>query len=263
MMKKHRVSWSRTAGGVAAVAAVAGAGLLIAAPGFAREEQRSHTQIVMNGAEHDPVIPKEDLDTLRRKCGGNGKDGRQSIVCTDAQAHDPEVRAIMERTRKRVEAQVAKARLSDRDLKEIRRSVDEAQASAREIEVRLRPEIDRARDEAEKARHRIVIMGGPDGRMPDVEAALERARMEIAQLDIPRIQREAMESAMASARERINARRLTRDSLDAARDALDAARDALDDIDVGDDEDEGEALAPPAPPAPPLPPAPLAPPHGR
>lgn len=120
MMKQHRASRARNIGGGAAVAALVGAGLVVAGPGFARTGAPAPADmIVQPEAAVDPIINEKDMATLRDRCtGGGGAEllprwglnvnaGGSAIVCdSDLAARDPEVRAIMEKTHRGVQARI-------------------------------------------------------------------------------------------------------------------------------------------------------------
>lgn len=168
MMKQHRASWARTIGGVLSVALVGAAALAFASPSFAEEQPAA--QVVVNKGGADPIIEKRDIETLRAKCGGE-KD-RDAIVCDDDEAKDPEVRAIMARTRKRVDERVGEAMArAQESLKAVRLDREQHRAAAR-----------RAKEAQARAEKQVARFSSIDGETPAKEA-LERAREQLAQLD--------------------------------------------------------------------------------
>jgi beta-lactamase regulating signal transducer with metallopeptidase domain len=249
MMKKHRASWARTAGGAAALSIVGAAGLALATPGFA-EEQPAPVDVVMATQNHQPIIAPQDVQRLREKCGGQGDS--DAIVCSDDEAKDPEVRAIVEKTKERVRRRVADVKLSRKDMAEIRKSVEKAQKDQ-----------GRAMKEAEKAmaEARVHVMLAERGeRMAHMERALAHAREHLQRIDVHRIRAEAMRSAMAATRVRLPRNVLTPAQVREIEAAMEQAHEELEQMEVEleaadiDDED----LPPPPPPLP-SPPPPLPP----
>ena len=256
MMKKHRASWARSAGGAAALSLVGAAGLALATPGFAQEERREPVDVVMAAPGRDPVIAREDIERLREKCGGPEERQRGAIVCSGAEARDPEVRAIVAKTKARVRERISHARLSRKDRAEIRRSIERAHKDHR-----------RGMEEAHRALadSRMHIMQIERGEhLAEMEKALERARIHIQRIDTDRIRAQAMRSAMMATRIHLPRHVLTPAQVREIEAAMEEARSELDrievDVDLRDlDEDEGAPPAPPAPPrilAPHLPPRP-------
>ncbi len=117
MMKKHRASWARTAGGAAALALIGAAGLAVATPGFAQEDEAIPPEVIVNTPAQEPIIARQDIERLRVKCGERSQRNGDAIICSDSEARDPEVRAIMEKTRARVRERVAEAKFDRKEMK--------------------------------------------------------------------------------------------------------------------------------------------------
>ncbi|HEX8535426.1 MAG TPA: M56 family metallopeptidase [Allosphingosinicella sp.] len=260
MMKKHRASWVRSAGGAAALALVGAAGLAVATPGFAKEERAEPVDVVMATQGREPVIAREEIERLREKCGTPRERERGAIVCSGDEAKDPEVRAIVAKTKERVRERISHARLSRKDRAEIRRSIERAQKDHR-----------RGMEEARRALadSRVHIVRLERGEhLAEMEKALERARLHIQRIDTDRIHAQAMRSAMLATRVHLPRHVLTPAQVREIEAALAEAGKELDrievDVNLRDlDDDEAAPSAPRAPvriivpraaPQPPLPP---------
>ena len=244
MMKKHRASWARTAGGAAALSLVAAAGLAVATPGFAQEEQAAPVDVVMAAPDRHPVIAREDIQRLREKCGGPEERGRGAIICSGDEARDPEVRAIVAKTKTRVRERLSHAKLTRKDRARIRKFIERAQDEHR-----------RGMEEAHRAlaQARVHVFRIERGEhLAGMEKALERARFHIRELDMDRIRMQAMRSAMLATRVHLPRHVLTPAQVREIEAAMDEARSELDRIEVDIDvpELDEERVAPPAPPAP-------------
>lgn len=105
MMKQHRTSRARSAGGMGAVAALLGGGLALGSPGFAQQERLPEPRVIMAQGVAGPVLTSREIGVLRSKCGAGNWESRarvrtggepRVIVCGGGRADaDPEVRAIM------------------------------------------------------------------------------------------------------------------------------------------------------------------------
>ena len=250
MMKKHRASWARTGGGVAVISALGVAGFAVATPGFA--EERAEVRVVANSPqERDPVIAREDIARLREKCGAREQDNGDAIVCSSDEAKDPEVRAIMDKTMKRVKERVEDAKLSRSEMRRIRRSAEKASRRAHRIEIDSRKE--HAKALADSHKHIILIERGEH--MEVAREALERARIEIARMDHHKIRRDALAS-LSAARVIEHHGGMTRKERERLREALDEARREIEnmEIDIRIPEVMHFDLDVPEPPEPPEPP---------
>lgn len=252
MMKKHRASWARSAGGAVALSLVGAAGLAVATPGFAQEERAVPVDVVVATPERAPVIGREDIERLREKCDGPGERARGAIICSSDEAKDPEVRAIVARTKARVRDRLAHSKLSRKDRAEIRRSIERAHREHR------RGMEDAHRALAESRVHIMRIERGEH--LADMERALDRARVEIRRIDTNRIRADAMRHAMLAARVHLPRHVLTPAQVREIEEAMAEARHELDQIEVDVDlsERHEHEAAPPSPPAPPRVPAPRA-----
>ena len=250
MMKKHRASWARTAGGAAALSIVGAAGLALATPGFA-EERPAPVDVVMAAQDRQPIIAPQDVQRLREKCGGQGDS--DAIVCSDEEARDPEVRAIVEKTKDRVRERVAHVKLNRKDMAKIRKSVEKAHK-----------EHGRAMRDAEKAmgEARVHVMEMERGeRMAHMERALAHARQHLQRIDVHRIRSDAMRSAMAATRVRIPRHVLTPVQVREIEAAMEEASKDFERMEVDLRMHHLDDLEPPSPPEPHLPPEPPLPPR--
>ncbi len=181
MMKTHRASALRTTGGIAALAVLLAGGISLSSPG--RTEGKR--DVIVNAPVGSPLISDKDVATLREKCGGEG----QAIVCSGAEAKDPQVRKIMARTEKRVREHVKAAVPSKREMAEIRKSVE---AATKEIERIDFDAIGRnAREAAAQAQKATAALN--EEHLVDVQEALAEAREDHA--DVHKIRAEALREA--------------------------------------------------------------------
>jgi beta-lactamase regulating signal transducer with metallopeptidase domain len=252
MMKKHRSSWARSAGGAAALSLVAAAGLALAAPGFAQEERPVPVDVVVATKNHQPIIEEQDVDRLRVKCSDRGDS--EAIVCSDEEARDPEVRAIVAKTKARVYERLPDAKLKRRDMANVRKAVEKA-----------RKEHSRAMREAEKAmaEGQIHAMAAHDEeRMAHMERALAHARAHLQRIDVHRIRADAMRTAMVATRARLPRHVLTSIEMREIEAAMEEAGRELERIEIHIDmpELDRHPFSPPPPPAPPVAPQPPMPP---
>ena len=180
MMKQHRASWARTIGGAASVAVLGFAGLALATPVLAQDERGEAAQIVVDRGGEDPVISKTDIALLREKCGQDENSGRGSVVCSDEEARDPEVRAIMDRTMKRVDRHVERATRKAIDAAKIKERVGKAIATVARADGERQAAI--AHEQVQQARNHLVRFNS-DVHREHVRQSLERAREQLARLD--------------------------------------------------------------------------------
>ncbi len=231
MMKKHRASWARTAGGAAALSLVGAAGLALATPGFAHEERVAPAEVVMNTQSRDPIIAREDVERLREKCGGREERRGRAIVCTNEEAKDPEVRAIVEKMKARVQERVAHVQLDRKAMKLDRKQIEKVRKSAREAAKEHR----RAMKEADKAlaESRVHMFGIERGEYrAEVEKALAHARLHLdrVRVEMPRIQ--AMRMAMAPLRVHLPRHMLSPEQVRDIEAALEKARVEVERVEV-------------------------------
>jgi beta-lactamase regulating signal transducer with metallopeptidase domain len=246
MMKEHRASWTRTFGGAVSIAMVAALGMALATPGFAQEEQAAAAQVVLNEPGGEPLISKADIARLREKCGGSGR-SKDMINCSDEEARDPEVRAIMDRTMKRVEAHVEKAvdeaKIEERvarataALAEVNVEKDLAHARAAELRARDLARIDNPRHREhvrEAVQHAQVRLAHVDmgAHEAQIEHAIHIAHKQLASIDIDAITRDALRAAhdaVRASRSGLSAderRELQEELAEARREALQEAAEA-------------------------------------
>jgi beta-lactamase regulating signal transducer with metallopeptidase domain len=179
MMKQHRASWGRTLGGAASVVILGLAGLALATPVLAQGGRGEGGQIVVDRGGQHPIISKTEIARLREKCGQDEDSGRGSVVCSDEEARDPEVRAIMDRTMKRVERHVEKV---------TRKAIDEAKIDERVAEATAavgRTDHERhgamARGQVQQLRDHMVGFDA-DGHREHVRQSLDRAREQLSRI---------------------------------------------------------------------------------
>ena len=190
MMKKHRASWARTAGGAAALCLIGILGAAVATPGFAHPD-RVAADVIMATQDRQPIIEQRDIDRLREKCGD--RDGDTAIVCSDDKSRDPEVRAIVERTKKRVKAHIERTMPSKKQLEKMIKSAEQARIQVQRVDV------DRQVEEAHEAMEESEIVLSESGlHSEDAHRALQHARIQLARIDTDMIHREAMAAAMAA-----------------------------------------------------------------
>ena len=213
MMKKHRASWTRTIGGLASVSLLGIAGLALATPVLAQEDDRG--PVVVDRGGDESIISKVDVARLREKCGGDEDKGAGSIVCSDAEARDPEVRAIMGRTMKRVERHVERA---TRSIDTAKIEAQAAKAAAAAIDHERHADI--ARRATEQAHGRLRELENGEHR-EHMRKSLERAREHLARLD--RDLPEVLAIANRTVRH-IDVDAITRDALRSAEAGLRIAR---------------------------------------
>jgi bla regulator protein blaR1 len=116
MMREHRLSRSRTVGGLTALFVLAGTGFAIAAPGLAREAPMPAPQLVIraDGASN-PSLGEREVATLQARCSAGieegalwrraGTHGAGLIICSNGNViDDPEVHAIVARAAVRTAA---------------------------------------------------------------------------------------------------------------------------------------------------------------
>lgn len=255
MMKQHRGGWGRTAGGIAALALVGTVGLALSSPGVAKTDKDAAPRLVLRTGENQAsFIDAADLATLKEKCGqrtsGRKDDGGQVIFCDDKAAADPEIRAIMARTDKKIREHVAASMPSAAEMAAIEASVAKAQAvvaamppvppvpavppvapvppappvapNMAHVEAAMaRAHAAMARAEVDRTRHMAIA-----------RAALERARASIAAIDVDAIRTAAIAPAMAAARVRIADARLTPEERSEIREAMEEARREIRSIDL-------------------------------
>lgn len=215
MMKSHRGGWARTMGGVAALSVFGAGGLLLSTPGAAQDEARA-PRVVPARIGVEPIIDKKDIATLRAKCGRGDKARRDgSIVCDDSEAADPEVKAIMARTEKRVREHVEAAMPSEAELKRIEVKAAEAVARAHEavaavpaIDVEQRARIHEAVAKAQAAarvdRAHIIAQAQHAARADHARAiaqaheAARHARVRMVHVDTEAIRRATLASVQAT-----------------------------------------------------------------
>jgi beta-lactamase regulating signal transducer with metallopeptidase domain len=202
MMKKHRASWTRNAGGAATLGLVGATGLALASPGFA-EQSRGHipVDVVVAAKDRSPIIAPAEIQRLREKCGG-GERKDAPIVCSDDESRDPEVRAIVEGAKKKAKARVADARLSVREATVAKAQVEkstiaqqDALAQAREALRESAPAAEAqkaARESLEEASE--AMSHHHEARAVEIEKALAQARSHLhrVQLDRSRMIRATM-----------------------------------------------------------------------
>jgi beta-lactamase regulating signal transducer with metallopeptidase domain len=236
MMKKHRASWSRTAGGAAALSLVAAAGLALATPGFAHEERVAPPEVVMNTQSRDPIIAREDVERLREKCA-SGEERRGAIVCSSAESRDPEVKAIMEKTRARVKERVARVQLDRKAMKLDRKQIEKIRKSARKAGKEHRDAMKEAHKALAKSRvHMLMIERGEH--LAEMEKALAHARIHLDKMrvEMPRIH--AVRLAMAPIRIRLPREVLTPEQVREIQVAIEKAQKEAGRIEVEVDHDE-------------------------
>ena len=225
MMKQHRGGWGRAVGGAAAVASVGAIGLALSSPSLAQPEPQARV-VLAAAPDRAPIISKEDIATLREKCG-EGRNG--SIVCDDDEK-DPEVRAIVDKTVKRAEARVAEAMPSPERMAEIEKSVAKAVEEAAKIDhAQIDAQIRQALQQV-----RVVRLD----RLPHdarIRESLKRAQEQIARANVERSV--AIASALAQARTAMARTRLTPEQMDEIREALDEARGSVEDVEIEVDVD--------------------------
>jgi bla regulator protein blaR1 len=118
MMREHRLSRSRTAGGLTALFVLAGTGFAIAAPGLAREAPMPAPQLVIRADAPNPLLAEREVATLQARCAAGieeralwrraGADGGGLIVCSNGSViDDPEVQAIVALATERTAAAAA------------------------------------------------------------------------------------------------------------------------------------------------------------
>jgi beta-lactamase regulating signal transducer with metallopeptidase domain len=261
MMKQHRGGWGRTAGGIAALALVGTAGLALSSPGIAKPDKDAVPRLVLRTGENQAsFIDAADLATLKEKCGRRTSaadgDTSQVIFCDAKAAADPEIRAIMARTDKKIREHVAASMPSAAEMAAIEASVAKAQAAVAamppippvppvapvaplaplapvpptppaaphmaHVEAALaRAHAAMARAEVDRTRHMAIA-----------RAALERARASIAAIDVDAIRTAAIAPAMAAARVRIADAHLTPEERSEIREAMEEARREIRSIDL-------------------------------
>ena len=253
MMKQHRASWGRTLGGVASVAMLGFAGLALATPVLAQDERGEHGQIVVERGRGDSIISNTDIARLREKCGQDEDSGRGSVVCSDEEARDPEVRAIMDRTMKRVERHVEKVTRRAVDAAKIEARVAKAAAAIAQADherhaARAHAKVQQARDQMvrfdtdvhrehvrqslERARRQLAHLDSGNHEA-QIRHALEIAHRQVASIDVEAITRDALQSAEAGVR--VRRVRLSPEELaEVRREIAEARREA--------DEERREAL---------------------
>lgn len=223
MMKQHRASWARTLGGAASVAVLGLAGLALATPVLAQEERGESGQVVVNRGGKDPIISKTEIARLREKCGKDEDSGGGMVVCSDGEARDPEVRAIMSRTKKRVERRVEMATRKAIDAAKIEAEVAKANAVIAGMDHQRQSAI--AHEQVHQARERMVRLEAPEHR-EQVRRSLERARKQLAHLDRRDHQAQIRQAVEIAHRQvaRIDVEAITRDALRSAEAGLKVAR---------------------------------------
>jgi bla regulator protein blaR1 len=260
MMKLHRGGWARSLGGVSALAVVGLTGALLSSPGQAHPEKAA-PQIVLHAADaQGPIIDRKDLETLKERCADGPEAGRRNgaIICDNGKAvDDPEVRRIVVKTMERARAKVAEARLSAADHARIAAAVAKAHEElARSDHGR---QLERARRAIEKAKVRVVRIDDRELKAKLREArekhrvyrysyhfddkkheaavreALDRAREQLAHLDIDETRRVAIASAMAAANHEIARARVHVIDAEEIKKALEAARRDIEVIDLSGD----------------------------
>lgn len=245
MMKQHRSSRARTLGGGAALAALAGGGLLVASPGIAQREPDAEV-IVAPPAQ--PIISKADMAVLAERCTGlpRGSFNGSGVQCSEEDAKDPQVRRILDTTRDRADAYARRAvAQAERAVQAAVHAETQATAAIAAADAAAPTEaiaeIVEARAEAARERAEAIAEARQDRieAVADARAAIAEARAEAAA---------AREEARAEAREaQAEARASIREAQLATR-QVHAVRIRV-----------HAPLAPPAPPAPPARDAPDAP----
>ncbi len=196
MMKQHRASWARNVGGVGSIAFFGLIGVAFGTPGFAQSEPALPGKIAVNRPS-EPIISKTEVARLREKCGRDDRHSRAAIVCSDDEARDPEVRAIVDRTMKRAEAHVQRATRAIQKAK-VEAAVARAAAAAAAFDasaVARNAEL-AARIESGLRAHRYHRHSAEQSRR--AREALARARVQLARIDSAAHQKAAKEAIKAS-----------------------------------------------------------------
>ena len=210
MMKNHRATKARTAGGAAALAILAAGGLALSSPGFAQRDEVG--EVVVAAVEKDgPMITAAEQATIREKCGEGapaqggialrGRDG--VLLCDNGNAvDDPDVRAIVATVTERARTRVASAMAQPEVVAAIEgRAAERAQAAARSIDTA------KVREAVARARAEVRVD------MAEVRKAMASARAQahasIAAIDVDSIRADAARAAQASARAHVAHRAFT------------------------------------------------------
>ncbi len=179
MMKQHRWSRARSAGGLASVAVLTFAGLAVGAPSVAHQEPPL-ARIVRNVPGPEAAIAPAELTTLRDKCGG----GASAIVCSREETKDPVVHAIVAKAISKAEARVEAAELTTEARAEAREAIAEARAEAlAEADEASLEAIERVRERALEATERAAEAGQAPEARAHVRQAYARARTELGSVD--------------------------------------------------------------------------------
>ena len=169
MMKQHRSSGLRTAGGLASLSLAGVAGLALGGPGFAHEQPPA-IQVVRTAPGAQAAIAPTELARLSEKCGGGGG---AAIVCTGKDSKDPEVRRILNKAVKKAEVRAEAAPV-------IAKAVAEARAEAispiaeEQVETRVAARVAADREGGESAGEEI--QAARIQQMVEVRETLARAR---------------------------------------------------------------------------------------
>lgn len=186
MMKQHRGSWLRTAGGAAALTAIGVAGLALSTPGFAQRDGNVGEVVTQALAKEGKIITPAEEARIREKCGDTAS-GRQGIslhshdgvlVCDNGKVvNDPETRAIVGRITDRANRKV-KAVMND---PKVVAAIDGEATRAAEAALGKIDEADIA-DAMAKARTHIDAVD-----MSDAREAMARAKASLAAIDLDKI----------------------------------------------------------------------------
>jgi len=228
MMKKHRVSWGRTGGGIAAIMLVGAVGSALATPSFAQQGEKASAPLIVNDRHHEPIIGPRDVKRLREKCGSDGR-GDASIICTDEEAKDPEVRAIMDRTMQRVKVRVDEVKLSKRTIRKIRTSVERAKVPVRATEDDRNPEV--AHRELDETRPQVFMIRRGE-HMAHVGKALGRAGVGFAPFFLNRLRTEMISVRIMAARNNVDQARLLAQLRPQVREVIAQAQKDVDAVEI-------------------------------
>jgi beta-lactamase regulating signal transducer with metallopeptidase domain len=239
MMKKHRASWTRTAGGAAALSLVGAAGLALATPGFAHEERAAApAELLVNAGGQAPIIARQDVERLREKCA-SGEERRGAIVCSSAESRDPEVRAIVEKTRKRVKERVAQVRLDRKATKLDRKEMAEIRKSVAKARVEHRAAMKEAHKALAESRVQMFRVERGEHRA-EIERALAHARIHIDRMKAERPRIHAMRMAMVPVRVHLPRHVLTPEQVSEIKAAMAKAQKEIERIEIDIDPSEIE-----------------------
>lgn len=171
MMKEHRVSRARSAGGFVAVAGLVTSGLALSSPGFAQQQEVAPSPLLLEASSGpDSLISRGELARLVVKCRtkgretppryrSSGRDDYPVILCDNGKPlDDPEVHAIVDKALVRADARRASIERTRDQAAEAREQALEAKIEALEARTEAQAEARAARGEAIARRQEALMV---------------------------------------------------------------------------------------------------------